>query len=86
MRTKGKVTSREQIRRAGGKQLPETKDKMLCSWLTSLTKYFESAPLMANFQSRKLSVDWNGHENVPIQSLQDKEKFSCPFQSMHGYG
>jgi hypothetical protein len=47
--------------------------------------------LKANFHSGKLSVDWNGQENVslhvllksvvPTQSSQDKETFSCPFQS-----
>jgi hypothetical protein len=52
-----------------------------------------SAHLKANFHSGKLSVDWNGQENfslclksfVPPQSSQDKEKFSCPFQSTDNF-
>jgi hypothetical protein len=48
----------------------------------------------ANFQSGKLSVDWNGQEHfslcfkkslVPTQSSQDKEKFSYPFQSTDNF-
>jgi hypothetical protein len=51
-----------------------------------------SVRVKASLHSGKLSVDWNGEENffvlkslVPTQSSQDKEKFSCPFQSTDNF-
>jgi hypothetical protein len=56
--------------------------------------WFSCGIVKANFHSGKLSVDWNGQENVSLScefwvGTNDfntcKETFSCPFQSRDNF-